>query len=78
MSKQTKKEPAKKPEAEKAPEVTEPEAVEVPLDPIEDFERRHANDIAWRIKAGLTKSQAIDVVREQVRHESRAKTKEVK
>lgn len=91
MSKsEKKKEPAQKPveqqPAEQKPveqkpvELEQPPAEQASLDPIADFERLHAEDIAWRVKAGLTRAQAIDVVREQIRLDAKnaVKNKEEK
>lgn len=37
--------------------------------PEKSFEEVHADEIAWRVRAGLSRSHAVRVVRAQVAHD---------
>jgi hypothetical protein len=50
--------------------MSKPEDAASSLAAVEGFESRHKDTIAAKMKAGLTREQAIAVIKEQIRHDA--------
>lgn len=52
-----------------APEKAKPSIAAKLETALESFEQHYAKEIEWRVRAGLTREQAITVIRAQIRHD---------
>lgn len=50
--------------------MSKPEDAAATLASVEGFEAQHKDSIAAKMKAGLTREQALSVVKEQIKHDA--------